>query len=194
MLSLVVLPTWAARVRECRICHVRGLLHREQEADARPLFFDGNFSSRLLLVLEAPNYDDAFRWGRLTIDGDKDPTGKFLGDCLRHEVGIEPREVMITNSVLCLPAKSTDGKYPVTGALRKACAGRLETFIDSMSPVVIATLGVKALHALKLIEPHAFRLKLHVGQPQQWYGRALVPLAHPSRLGRAYRTEELQRA
>lgn len=100
---------------------------------------------------------------------------------------------MLTNSVLCLPAKSADRKYPVTGALRNACAGRLMTFIDSMNPSVIATLGAKALHALKLIEPHAFRLKLHVGQPQRWYGRDLMPLAHPGRLGRAYRAEALQR-
>src|SRR2546421_3223993 len=106
MPPLPVLPTWAAEIRECRVCHAGGLLHREPHADARPLFFDGNFSSRLLLVLEAPNYDDTFQWGRLTIDGDKDPTGDFLRECLRDEVGIEPRDVMITNSVLCLPAKS----------------------------------------------------------------------------------------
>jgi hypothetical protein len=53
---------------------------------------------------------------------------------------------------------------------------------------------VKALHALKLIEKHRFRLKLHVGQPQRWYRRVLVPLVHPGRLGRAYRDEALQHA
>lgn len=192
MVPLPLLPAWAAKIRECRECHKTGLLHREAQAQAEPLFFDGNYSSKLLLVAEAPNNKDTYKWGRLTVDADKDPSGEFLRRCLRDDLGLAPEDVMLTNSVLCLPARSAAEKYPVTRSLRRACAPWLKTFIDKMNPTVVATLGAKALHALKLIEPHRLRLKLHVGQPQPWYGRVLMPLGHPSRLGRAYRCEKFQ--
>src|SRR4051812_9303553 len=154
---LPVLPEWTVPIRGCRDCHAGGLLHCEAGREAHPLFFyEGDFSSKLLLILEAPNYDDTFTWGRITVDDDKDPSGEFLRRCLREDLGLHPKDVMITNSVLCLPARAVTGKYTVTQAVRKACSRRLAMFIDQVNPAVVATLGVKALHALKLIEKHRF--------------------------------------
>jgi uracil-DNA glycosylase family 4 len=144
--------------------------------------------------LEAPNLADTVKWHRITMDDDKDRSGMFLRECLRDEVGLAPGDVMLTNSVLCLPALTTSGKYQVTGALRRECAPWLKILIDTINPRVVATLGAKALHAVKLVEQHRLRLDPHVGQPQPWYGRVLVPLVHPSDLGRGYRQEEDQRA
>jgi DNA polymerase len=61
--------------------------------------------------------------------------------------------------------------------ISRSCWIRLLELID---PPLVATLGGVALEALKLIQYHEFTLREHAGTVQEWNGRRLVPLYHPS--------------
>jgi hypothetical protein len=49
------------------------------------------------------------------------------------------------------------------------------------------TFGAVALRALTLVESHGLKLASATGRLYPWCGRSLLPLYHPSRLGRANR-------
>lgn len=178
----------------CRRCHASGHAYRD-DAGRRgyPLFQPAlPRTVRAVIVAEAPNLTDSFdpNKGYLTVDGDTDPSGVFLRQLL-ESVGVSISEVVVTNSVLCLPALR-DGKYPVRAAMRTACAENLVAHIEAADPPVVVTLGNEALHALKVIERHDLRLKFDRGVLTPWAGRLLLPLYHPSLLGRKTRPAEMQ--
>lgn len=190
-----MLSVYQRAIRSCTRCREEGLIFRHQDGRwAYPLFHEeGTCSSGVLIALEAPNFDDTFdlEKGRLTCDPDTDPSGRFMLDLLAS-VGLQPSDALFTNTVLCLPAKK-NGKYPVTAAIRKACRPWLVRLIDDLDPGVVVSVGGEALHALGQIERHGLKLKGAVGQLHRWYGRKLLPLYHPSRLGRVTRPAEKQR-
>jgi len=148
----------------------------------------------VLIVAEAPNHDDTYhpKKGRLTCDPDTDPSGRFLFELL-GAVGLRPGDVLFTNTVLCLPAPK-DGKHPVTSAPAKQCLVWLERLIRDVEPGVVVALGGKALEALARIERHRLELHTGAGRLHSWFGRRLLPLYHPSLLGRVSRPEAQQRA
>jgi uracil-DNA glycosylase family 4 len=145
-----------------------------------------------LFIFEAPNFDDTYNLekGRLTCDPDTDPSGRFFFDLLEH-IGLAPSDVLITNSVLCLPA-AKNGKYPVSSAQRRACSPWLRRLIDEREPKVVAPCGGQALEALKLISPHTFKLVTDAGRLYEWHSRLILPLYHPSVLGRISRPAAMQ--
>ena len=189
-------PTWRREMRACRMCNEEcpEAIYSGSEGEARPLFHEeGNLNSDLLFVVEAPNYDDTFDSDkdRLTYDADTDPTGVFVRRMLHDVLELEPQDVLITNSVLCLPA-TTGGKYPVQAAMRKNCSVHLRRMIEEMAPKIVVTLGGAALYAVNLVAKHSLKLKDDVAQAVDWCGRLLFPLYHPSMLGRVTRPEEKQ--
>lgn len=186
--------TWrdlTAAIGACRACgqHLAG------DVNARPLFTRYEpVRPRVLFIAEAPNLEDTVRHGHLTIDAGTDPTGKLLHELIRDELGLRLEEVAFTNAVLCLP-KGGSGRYPVTRALRETCRPHLVSFIETLQPRVVATLGAKALDAANRVERHGLGTAMRgaAGRSVEWQGRRLFALAHPGRLGRISRGLEQQR-
>ena len=191
------MPSWLQEVRRCSKCFKseNPCVFIGQEGHARPLFYEGgNWESDILFVMEAPNYGDTFNpaKGRMTFGEESDPTGRFFEECLRTEVGMEPEQIMVVNSVFCLPA-CKDGRYPVSSKQKRYCSTNLKSVIESIDPRIVVTLGGAALDALKLIEKHDLTLRNQVAEPTAWFGRILFPLYHPSNLGRVSRSTAKQR-
>lgn len=193
------LPDGLKQIRKCRICHKveTPLVFLGDSGDARPLFFEeGNYGADILFILEAPNKTDTFEAdkGRMTFGDGSDRTGEFVEDCLRLEIGVEPEDTMMTNSVLCLPALDKEGKHTPKMAQLKKCSHNLRRIIDTVDPKVVITVGGKALEATNLIAHHGLtRLVDVVARPIDWYGRTLFPLYHPSWQVWRYRSLEQQR-
>ena len=161
---------------------------------ARPLFHEeGNLSARLLFVVEAPNFDDTYDLDkrRLTIDPETDPSGRFFHERLVFDLGLRPADVMVTNAVLCLPARR-DGKHPVSPRQRELCAPNLRSIIENVRPQIVVPQGNEALTALARIERHGLVLKRDVATAHPWFGRLLFPLYHPSRRARMTRRDAEQ--
>ncbi len=176
-------------------CHAEKLLCAEGENRAYPLFQkDPPWPVRVVVVGEAPNFDDSFDRAkqRLTVEPDTDPSGAFMFDLLAS-VGLRPEEVLFTNSVLCLPARNGEGKHYVTARQQDLCAEWLGRLIDVANPVAVVTLGGVALQALDRLERHGLSLRENAGKLNPWRGRHLLPLYHPGRLGRIARPEAKQR-
>ena len=190
-------PGWLTEMRTCIRC--TRTTPRLIAEGAHPLFFEeGNPESDILFVFEAPNQEDTYnpRKGRMTFGEGSDETGKFFDKCLEEELGLRFDVVMITNAVLCLPAREGD-KFPVKPSVRKACSGNLRTFIEKVDPLVVVTVGGAALGALKGIERHHLALSKDFGRPHQWFDRVLCPLYHtsmPARNGPKGRRDDNQKA
>lgn len=175
--------------RTCTRCHEAGLLHVESpEQRARPLFQKNpTCASGVMIVAEAPNWDDTYdpNKGFLTYEADTDPTGRFTVELLAS-VGLKPEDVLFTNSVLCLPARKGE-RHPVSARQMKLCRPWLERLVQVTSPLVVLTLGARALAAVGRIEPHGLTLRSGAGKLHRWMERYLLPLYHPGLLGRISR-------
>ncbi len=186
------LKTYRAVAAQCERCRAAGLIHRESDGQwASPLFQEGtDASSGVLVVAEAPNWDDTFKYGRLTYDSETDPTGRFARD-LFASVGLSPTTILCTNAVLCLPTHRK-GTFPVAAAQLTECRTWLERLIADVNPSVVVTFGGKALSGVGKIEKHDLTLKTGTGRLHSWFGQVLLPLYHPSRLGRVTRSADQQ--
>lgn len=144
----------------CTSCHDAGLVHVAPSlGHARPML-QKNAVGRLgiLIVGEAPNWDDTYHpaKGHLTYDKDTDPTGRFMWQLLTEEVGLREDEiddVLFTNAVLCLP-KEQGGKYPVTAKQLDLCGPWLKLLMKDADVKVVVAMGDKALQALNRLEKH----------------------------------------
>jgi uracil-DNA glycosylase family 4 len=137
---------------------------------------NGNLQPKVFFIGEAP--------GRVGADRTRRP---FYGDKsgsnfqqLLDSIGLSRDDIFITSAVMCSPRSATDANRRPARAEIKNCAIYLSRVIDMIKPPVIATLGSVALEALKLIQYHEFTLREHAGTRQNWNGRTLVPLYHPS--------------
>ena len=137
---------------------------------------NGSLQPKAFFIGEAP--------GRVGADRTRRP---FYGDksgqnfqTLLDSIGLSRDDIFITSAVMCSPRSATDANRRPTRAEIRNCAIYLSRVIDMIKPPVIATLGSVALEALKLIQYHEFTLREHAGTRQNWNGRTLVPLYHPS--------------
>ncbi len=137
---------------------------------------NGSLMPRVLFLAEAPGRQGADRTRR-PFYGDK--SGANL-QILLDSIGLSRDEIFITNSVLCSPRSTTDANRKPTIAEIRNCSSFLRRQIEIIDPSVVATLGSVALEALKAIESHALKLKTNAGTVNDWNGRKLVPLYHPS--------------
>jgi len=137
---------------------------------------NGNIAPRVFFVAEAPGRQGADRTRR-PFWGDK--SGENL-QVLLDSIGLERKDIFITNSVMCTPRKpSGANRRPKQSEIRN-CSSYLKRTIDLIDPKIVVTLGTVALGAIETIEAHGMKIKTSVGVRTKWYGRDLVPLYHPS--------------
>jgi DNA polymerase len=196
------LALFQAEAKTCTHCHEhegRNLLFIDPtHGCAQPILAPSPTAALgILLVGEAPNYDDSFHRDKryLTYDSDTDPTGKFMRTLLIHEAGLQEHEVtdvLFANAVNCLPARRR-GRHPVTVQQIDLCKPWLVRLLEDAEISIVVTMGAKALRALDRIERHGLTLAKAAGQVHDWNGRKLLPLYHAGLLGRISRNEAQQR-
>jgi uracil-DNA glycosylase family 4 len=154
----------------CRIC--------PDLADKTAVLSDlnGILKPKVFFIGEAP--------GRAGADKTRRP---FYGDKsgenfqkLLDSIDLRRADLFITSAVMCSPRSATDANRKPTRPEIKNCSAYLKRMLTMIDPSLIATLGSVALEALKLIQYHEFTLREHAGTVQEWNGRTLIPLYHPS--------------
>lgn len=121
-----------------------------------------------------------------------DATGRRF-NALLAEAGIARAGVFITNAVLCNPLRNGCNRRPRRSEVA-ACSPFLAEQVRLVDPAIIVTLGDVPLAALRLIAPHNYRLRDHVGQVLLWGQRLLVPLYHTGPRALLHRPADKQTA
>jgi len=129
-----------------------------------------------MFIGEAPGRKGADRT-RVPFSGDQ--SGKNF-DRFLASIRLNRQEIFITSTALCNPRTESGANRRPTKAELINCSDFLRRTIKIVDPKVIVTLGSVALEALKRIRHHDLSLKDAVATIQEWDGRVLVPLYHPS--------------
>lgn len=170
------------RARSCRAC--------ARMADCRAVLGapNGDLRSRILFVAEAPGRLGADRTG-IPLSGDQ--SGRNFDELL-HMAGLRRSAIFVTNAVLCNPRDPQGRNAAPTSLEIHNCAPFLRRTIELINPAVVVTLGVVALGALAIVEPHGVVLKRDVARPVAWNDRWLFALYHPSPRAQLHRSFALQ--
>jgi uracil-DNA glycosylase family 4 len=166
----------------CRACPDVAHVHVLGPGNGRP-------DALVMVVGEAPGRLGAARTG---VPFTADATGRRFGRLLTA-AGLRREELFLTNALLCHPGDGRRNRRPRPEELR-ACARWLRGQVGVVQPWLVVSLGEVALEALRLVSPHPYRLRQHVGQLLPWDGRWLVPLYHPSPRAENHRPWERQLA
>src|SRR5579859_7059091 len=137
---------------------------------------NGPLDSHVLFIAEAPGRLGADRIG-IPLCGDQ--TGHSFA-MLLQAAQLDWKNVFLTNAVLCNPRNEQGNNATPTSFEIRNCSQYLSATIQILQPHFVVTLGRVALKALQHVEQHTFVLSTHVGTPQKWYSRWLIPLYHPS--------------
>jgi uracil-DNA glycosylase family 4 len=129
----------------------------------------GSAKARILLVGEAPGQSEDSR-GQPFIG----ESGKLLRGIL-ETIGIDSKNVYITNSVKCATASENQAPNPKT---INCCRRYLEKEINKIQPNVIAALGAVALRAI-LKRNGITKLKNNVFFSEE-FNTKVVPIYHPA--------------
>lgn len=154
-------------IRKCKKC-------RLWKTKMHALPGEGNISSKLVLVAQAPGYNED-REGRMFIG----PSGKKL-DEMFTEIGVEREEVFMTNILRCvLP----NGRRPRQDEI-EACTPYLDREIDLINPKIVSTLGYFA--ARYVFKKYGIESELRCpevcGKVFSSNCKMIVPLRHPAAL------------
>lgn len=110
------------------------------------------------------------------------PAGRTLTKLLKDVVGIDRSQVVLGNSVSCLPTDNGKDFRPPTAAEKKACRHWLDRTLEEARPDIILAVGQ---HALKSFVPKA-TLKKHHGLAWELDDSTkVIGLYHPSYYNRA---------
>ena len=137
---------------------------------------NGRAGARVMFVGEAPGRQGGDRT-RVPFSGDQ--SGRNFSRYLAS-VGLAREVIFITNAALCNPRSESGANRRPTREEVGNCSEFLRRQIEVVDPRVVVTLGAVSLAALRSVEYHQLSLKENVGQVQEWGGRLLVPLYHPS--------------
>lgn len=137
---------------------------------------NGRAGARVMFVGEAPGRQGGDRT-RVPFSGDQ--SGRNFSRYLAS-VGLAREDIFITNAALCNPRAESGANRRPTREEVGNCSEFLRRQIEVVDPSVVVTLGAVSLAALRAVEYHQLSLKENVGQVQEWGGRLLVPLYHPS--------------
>jgi uracil-DNA glycosylase family 4 len=160
----------ASEARACQICPDL----RERAAVLSEL--NGSLDPKLFFIAEAPGRQGADRT-RIPFSGDRSGENFRV---LLGSIGLERKDIFVTNAVMCSPRTATDANRKPTRAEIKNCSSFLSRQIELIQPKIVVTIGGVALEALKAIEYHEFTLKNDAAKILGWNNRTLVPLYHPS--------------
>jgi uracil-DNA glycosylase family 4 len=135
---------------------------------------EGDISSRLVLVAQAPGYNED-REGKMFIG----PSGKKL-DEIFTQIGVDREEMFMTNILRCALPK---GRRPRQDEI-EACTPSLDREIDLIKPKIISTLGYFA--ARYIFEKYDVKSELRFpevcGRVFSSNDKTIIPLRHPAAL------------
>ena len=149
-----------AQIRACRLCSL-------SQSRTRAVPGEGAAAADVMFVGEAPGGDED-RQGRPFVG----PAGRLLTEQLK-KIGIDRRNVFITNVVKCRPPGNRDPQPTEI----EACRDHLLSQIALIDPKVICTLGRFA--AQTLIDPGLSITRQH-GNPRRISGILYLPIYHPA--------------
>ncbi len=156
---------WTELERRVKICTRCGLCSGRKNA----VFGEGSRSSRVIFIGEAPGADEDAR--ALPFVG---KAGQLLTQIL-SSVGIDRKDVFITNIVKCRPPEN---RAPVPDEMMD-CAPFLEAQLALLAPPLIVCLGNTPTKWLLKTSEGITALR---GRWFQWRGSSLLPMFHPSYL------------
>jgi DNA polymerase len=136
---------------------------------------NGSIHTDLVFVAEAPG---RFGSGRTGIPFHGDRSGDNFEQLLNH-VGLERKDIFITNAVLCNPLKNGNNRRPTIKEIDN-CTSFLENLINLITPKIISTLGGVGLEAINRIFSVSYKLADVVASPLPIGKFILFPLYHPS--------------
>jgi DNA polymerase len=136
---------------------------------------NGSIHTDLVFVAEAPG---RFGSGRTGIPFHGDRSGDNFEQLLNH-VGLERKDIFITNAVLCNPLKNGNNRRPTIKEIDN-CIYFLENLINLITPKIISTLGGVGLEAINRIFSVSYKLADVVASPLPIGKFILFPLYHPS--------------
>ncbi len=145
---------------------------------------NGHLTARILVVAEAPGRLGAARTG-VPLSGDQ--SGRNFQQLLEM-AGLDREDLFITNAVLCNPRDPRGRNAAPTMREIRNCSPFLRRTVELVDPSLIITLGVVALKALALIEPHETELRRDVAKPFRWGERVVVGMYHPSPRAQLHRS------
>jgi len=137
---------------------------------------NGPIDARVMFIGEAPGRKGADRT-RMPFSGDQ--SGRNFERFLTS-ISLQRADIFITSAALCNPRTATGANRRPTAAELRNCSDFLRRTIVLVDPLLIVTLGMVALEALKSLQYHELNLRKDAGKIRLWDGRLLVPLYHPS--------------
>ena len=160
-----MMTAWEELERECRACRACGLCEHRTNV----VFGVGDPHAEVLIIGEAPGANE---------DAQGEPfvgrAGKLLDDMLAM-IGLNRRNIYITNSVKCRPPENRD---PLNTE-KDACRGYLDAQLALMQPKIIVCLG--RISAMELIKED-FKITQEHGQFFEKNGIQMMALYHPAAL------------
>jgi uracil-DNA glycosylase family 4 len=157
---------------------------------------NGGIGAQILFLVERPGRVGTGKSGKISFENE-DPTAEFFRD-LFSSIGIDRRNIFITNVVLCHPIIGGYKDTPASTKELKNCLYFLERQIKTIRQKLIITLGTKPLQAIKYLYPHRttlkkFELKNNIGEVITDELPFIYPLYHTSLRARLNRTARQQR-
>lgn len=156
---------WETLQKECLGCRACGLC----ETRTNVVFGVGRPDAEVLIIGEAPGANE---------DAQGEPfvgrAGKLLDDMLAM-IGLNRKNIYITNSVKCRPPENRD---PLNTE-KDACRGYLKRQMELMQPKIIVCLG--RVSAMELIKED-FKITQEHGQFFEKDGVLMMALYHPAAL------------
>jgi len=154
-------------IRNCKKC-------RLWQTRTHVLLAEGNISSKLMMIAQAPGYTED-RKKKMFVG----PSGKKLDELL-ETAGITREDIFMTNLLRCvLPHNRRPRPDEV-----EACTPYLDKEIDLVNPTVISTLGY--FPAKYIFEKFGIENKLEFpevcGKVFSVEGKKIIPLGHPAAL------------
>ena len=127
---------------------------------------EGSRSADVVFVGEGPGFHED-QQGRPFVG----PAGRLLDELLAS-VGLDRKDVYITNMVKCRPPNNRD---PLPGEI-EACKPYLDEQIELIAPKVIVALGRYSFSRFFPDEP----IGKARGKPRPWNGLVIYPMYHPA--------------
>ena len=157
LVELAALANEASGCTKCALAETR----------TQVVFASGHPNAPLMIVGEAPGQNEDEQG--LPFVG---RSGDLL-DELMEMIGLDRKNVYITNVVKCRPPKNRDPKPEEI----EACTPYLRDQVPLVDPQVVVTLGN---FATKLLLPTEEGISKVRGRSYEWWARWLVPTYHPA--------------